>query len=81
MQAASLVFLFLVIGGTASTQSSRVFKARLAPVPIDVAMQATVAGLGTASASLTGTHLTVTGSFDGLKSPATFAKIRKSAIR
>ena len=36
-------------------------QARLAPVPIDVAMQETIAGLGSATATLSGTTLTVEG--------------------
>jgi hypothetical protein len=62
-------------------QQARTFKTRLAPVPIDVSMQATVAGGGSVSAVLTGTKLAVTGTFDGLKSPATIAQIHKSPVR
>jgi len=68
-------------GGHPHAQTAKSFKARLAPVPIDVAMQATVSGLGAASAVLTGTKLTVTGTFDGLRSPATIAQVHKSPIR
>jgi hypothetical protein len=71
----------LAVGVTLSAQALRVFKTRLAPVPIDVAMQATIAGSGTVSASLSGAKLTITGSFEGLRSPATIAKIRKSPVR
>ena len=52
-------------------QQPKTFRTRLAPVPIDVSMQATIAGSGTASAVLTGTKLAVTGTFEGLRSPAT----------
>src|SRR5262245_32790863 len=62
-------------------QTARTFKARLSPVPIDLAMQATVAGSGSVTASLTGPKLTVTGTFDGLKSPATIVKLHKSPVR
>ncbi|HKB10815.1 MAG TPA: CHRD domain-containing protein [Vicinamibacterales bacterium] len=62
-------------------QSSRTFKTRLSPVPIDVAMQSTIAGTGSVTAVLTGTKLTVTGTFDGLKSPATIAQVHKSPVR
>ncbi len=64
-----------------SAQTAKTFKARLSPVPIDLTMQATVAGSGTATASLSGTKLTVNGTFDGLKSPATIARIHKSPMR
>jgi hypothetical protein len=40
-------------------------------------MQATIAGSGTISAALAGSRLTVTGTFEGLRSPATIAQIRK----
>jgi len=65
----------------AAAQQPRTFKTRLAPVPIDVSMQATIAGSGSVSAVLTGTKLAVTGTFDGLKSPATIAQIHKSPVR
>ncbi|HEX7139409.1 MAG TPA: CHRD domain-containing protein, partial [Vicinamibacterales bacterium] len=61
--------------------SGKAFRTRLAPVPIDVTMQATIAGSGSVTATLTGSRLTVTGTFDGLKSPATIAKLRKSPVR
>jgi hypothetical protein len=60
---------------TASAQGKTQFRARLSTVPIDVAMQNVIAGSGAASATLTGNTLTVSGEFNGLKSPATFAKI------
>lgn len=62
-------------------QQPKTFRTRLSPVPIDFAMQATVAGSGSVTALLTGSTLTVTGTFDGLKSPATIAQIRKSPVR
>jgi hypothetical protein len=73
--------LVCVTGVALSAQATRTFKARLSPVPIDLTMQATVAGSGTATASLAGSKLTVTGTFEGLKSPATIARIHKSPTR
>jgi CHRD domain len=49
--------------------------ARLAPVPIDVAMQETIAGLGAATATLAGTALTLEGTYRGLRSPATTVRV------
>ena len=59
-------------------QAPATFKVRLSPVPMDAPMRATVAGLGAATATLQGTKLTITGSFEGLKSPATIAQIHRS---
>ena len=71
-----------LIGLVALTaQQPKTFKARLSPVPMDFAMQATIAGSGSVSAVLTGTKLAITGTFDGLKSPATIAQIHKSPVR
>jgi len=64
-----------------AAQSPKTVKARLSPVPIDFAMQATVAGSGTVTAALAGTKLSISGNFDGLKSPATIAQVHKSPAR
>jgi hypothetical protein len=53
------------------------YRARLSVVPLDVAMQANVAGLGQVTATLNGNHLTVTGDASGLKSPATTIAIHR----
>src|SRR6478752_2299014 len=55
------------------------YRARLAMVPIDVAMQASVAGSGSATATLKGSTLSVTGTFSGLKTAATVARLHRSA--
>jgi hypothetical protein len=59
----------------AGAQQARTFVARLSTVPITVAMQDTVAGRGSAKAMLTGNTLTVEGTFEALRSPATVARI------
>lgn len=71
----------LVLGSAAGAQSTKSFKARLSPVPIDVPMQATISGSGSVSAVLSGAKLTITGNFDGLKSPATIVQLHKSPVR
>ena len=63
-----------------SAQSARTYKARLAPVPIDLTMAPTVAGTGAATAQLSGTKLTINGTFEGLRSPATIAQLHKSPV-
>lgn len=54
-------------------------RARLSPVPTDLAMHETIAGLGSATAMLSGTTLTIEGSYRGLKSPATTVRVFASA--
>jgi hypothetical protein len=57
-------------------QTQEKYKTRLSPISMDASMRADIAGVGTASAVLTGTKLTVSGSFEGLRSPATIAQLR-----
>jgi hypothetical protein len=73
--------IVLSAGLIVSAQGSKTYGARLSPVALDIAMQATVSGSGSVSAVLTGTRLTITGTFDGLKSPATIAQIHKGPVR
>jgi CHRD domain-containing protein len=61
----------------AATQAEEKFKTRLAPVAMDIAMQAKIAGSGSASAVLSGNKLSVSGSFEGLLSPATDAHLHQ----
>ena len=77
----ALACIPLISGLVVIAQQPKAFKARLSPVPIDVSMQATIAGSGSVSAVLTGTKLAVTGTFDGLKSPATIAQVHKSPAK
>lgn len=76
-----LAFLPLVGLVALSAQQPKTFKGRLSPLPIDFAMQATIAGSGTVTAVLTGSKVAISGTFDGLKSPATIAQVRKSPVR
>src|ERR1700730_10576100 len=54
-----------------AAQNQERFKARLTTVPMDGGMRNTVAGSGSATASLAGTALAITRTFEGLRSPAT----------
>ena len=62
-----LSLLFVAAFGAGLLAQPKTFKARLSPVPIDIAMQANVAGSGSISAVLTGTKLAITGTFEGLR--------------
>jgi hypothetical protein len=55
------------------------FKARLSPVPIEASTAAKTKGLGSATASLDGTTLTLNGTFSGLQGPATVARLHAGA--
>jgi hypothetical protein len=77
----SLVAAVLLVSGLQVTaQSGKAFKARLSPVPVDLTMTPTVAGSGAVTAVLTGNKLAISGTFDGLKSPATIAQVHKGPV-
>ena len=77
--AAGILALAAAFGVQIGGQSPRTFVARLSPVPITVAMQESVAGRGSATAVLAGNRLTVAGTFEGLRSPATVARLHLAA--
>jgi hypothetical protein len=77
----SLPFVALLGAAGLVAQQPKNFKARLSPVPIDIAMQANIAGAGSITGTLAGNKLTLNGTFDGLRSPATIAQIHKSPTR
>ena len=58
-------------------QSGRAFKGRLSPVPV-AAASPDITGVGSVTATLTGTKLAISGTFEGLASPATFAKLHRA---
>lgn len=60
---------------TLMAQAHESFKTRLAPVPIDERLAPVIKGRGSASAALAGRKLTVTGTFEGMRSPATAAHL------
>ncbi len=73
--AIAAVILWMFLGNAALAQTSETYKVRLSPVPMDPGMVSTVAGAGSLTAVLTGGKLTISGTFSGLKSPATDAHI------
>jgi hypothetical protein len=76
--AAVTLFAAAIFSGSSFAQAPATFKVRLSPVPMDAPMRATVAGVGNATGTLQGMKLTIMGSFEGLKSPATIAQIHRS---
>jgi hypothetical protein len=71
--------LFLILAFATAQAAPEVMRARLAPVPIDLAMQETIAGVGSATGTLAGATLTIEGTFRGLKSAATSVRVYESA--
>lgn len=73
----------LLVAGTLASapalqaQAARTFRTRLSPVPV-AAYNVNIVGTGSVTATLTGTKLAVNGSYEGLASPATQARIFKS---
>jgi CHRD domain len=76
----SLVVLFVAIVNVwlaepGGAQNQERYKVRLSTIPMDGGMRDAVAGSGSASAMLAGTKLTINGTFEGLRSPATVARL------
>jgi hypothetical protein len=69
--------VLLLLSAAAAAQNEARYKVRLAPVPMDIAMRSTVAGSGSATAVLKGMSLTINGTFEGLRSPATTARLHQ----
>jgi hypothetical protein len=66
----------LVLAATVHAQAQpENFKARLSTMPVENARLAVLAGSGSATATLAGRTLTVRGTFEGMKSPVTVARI------
>ncbi|MGE0450561.1 MAG: CHRD domain-containing protein [Vicinamibacterales bacterium] len=58
-------------------QGSQTYKARLSTVPVS-AFNSNIVGTGSVTATVAGGKLSIAGSYEGLASPATAAKIYKS---
>ena len=63
------------LGLSLQAQNQETYKTRLSPVAATGQTRADVSGIGTTTAVLAGAKLTVTGSFQGLRTPATAARL------
>jgi CHRD domain len=63
--------------GSLTAQAPETFKTRLSPVPVDAKTRADVTGVGSVRATLVGAKLSITGSFEGLRSQALDAKVHQ----
>ena len=75
--AALAACVLVALPAMTAAQSARSFRGRLSPVPIPAALP-TVTGVGVVTATLSGTTLTIAGTFEGLASPATVAKLHRA---
>ena len=66
---------FLWLGVSLVAQNQETYKTRLSPVAATGQSRAEVSGIGAASAVLAGAKLTITGTFEGLRTPATAARV------
>lgn len=79
MNRLSVVAVALAVAALSSVQAQAPqYRARLSVVPLDIAMQSTIAGSGAATATLKGSTLTISGTFSGLRTAATVAHVLRS---
>ena len=69
------VTIVLALTTLVNTQNAQTFKARLSPMPVDATNQAATTGVGTVTAVLTGTKLSISGTFTGLQTAATIGQV------
>ena len=68
----------LTTGFHLAGQGGETYKARLTAVPADARTRPGLAGIGSATATLAASKLSITGSFEGLLSPATIAQLHSA---
>lgn len=78
---APLMAVMLLVTASLSLAQGTTYQARLSVMPLDVAMQNTIAGRGDVRATLEGATLVLSGRFSGLRSGATVARLHQSAVR
>jgi CHRD domain len=72
-----LLVLTMACAWSLTAQTPETFKARLSPVPVDAKTRLDITGVGSVTATLVGAKLSVTGSFEGLRSQALDAKVHQ----
>jgi len=74
----ALVIALTLVGQAASPPATS-FRARLSPVPVETTTASRITGSGSITATLDGAKLTIMGTFQGMKSPATIAQVHMGA--
>lgn len=77
MNRVGYVAAFVLVSAASLAGQASQYRARLSVMPLDIAMQATMAGSGSVTATVKGTTLVINGTFTGLKSAATFARVHR----
>lgn len=73
-----LCFAGAVLAISLLAQRTETYTARLTAVPADARTRPSLAGIGKASGTLSGNKLSISGSFEGLLSPATMAQLHSA---
>lgn len=71
------LLIALALGALTALAQQDTYKLRLAPVATDIAMRENIAGSGMVTATLAGSKLTISGTFEGMKGNATMAHIHQ----
>lgn len=69
------IAIALLLFAQAAAPPANTFRGRLSPVPVESNNATKITGTGTVTATLDGSKLTITGTFQGMKSPATIAQV------
>jgi hypothetical protein len=77
---ARTLVLGLAFGVAVVASAADTFEVRLRPVPIEASTAAVTTGMGTATATLDGTKLTLSGEFSGLQGAATVAQLHEGPV-
>ena len=78
MAAPALAAGAVLLGLALQAQSGTTYKARLSPLPADARTRPDMAGVGTATGTVSGSKLTISGTFESLKAPATTAQLHSA---
>jgi hypothetical protein len=79
LAAAAACAAFLASAAAPALAQARSYRARLSQVPVDSGLLPSVTGSGTVTATVSGNKLTITGSYEGLRTAATVARIHRGA--
>jgi len=74
-----VLVIALTLFAQAASPPATSFRARFSPVPVETTTASRITGSGSVTATLDGARLTIMGTFQGMKSPATIAQVHMGA--